>query len=44
MIPAPASPSSTRAAMNAPLDGDAAHAAEPTANSASEASRTFLRP
>jgi hypothetical protein len=44
MIPAPASPSSTRAAMNAPLDGETAHAADPTANSARELSSTFLRP
>jgi hypothetical protein len=30
--------------MNAPLDGDAAHATEPIANSTKEPSSTFLRP
>jgi hypothetical protein len=42
--PAPATPRNSRAAMNAPLDGEAAHAAEPTANRKNDASSTFLRP
>src|SRR5581483_7426655 len=44
ITPAPARPSSTRAAMNSATVLDAAHAAEPAANSASEASSTRFRP
>ena len=44
MIPAPASASAERAAMNTPGEGAYAHAAELTANSASAESITCLRP
>ncbi len=44
ITPAPANPSSTRAAMKAPLDGAAAQAPDPTPNSASATSITRLRP
>ena len=42
--PAPARPTSTRAAMNSPTDLEYAHPADPTPKRAKETRRTFLRP
>jgi hypothetical protein len=44
ITPAPASPSSTRAAMNSVTVVEYAHPAEPTAKSPSETRKTFLWP
>ena len=44
MMPAPAMPSTTLAAMNSPTVLEYAHAAEPAPKRASEPSITFFRP
>ena len=44
MIPAPATPRTTRAAMNSPGDVEKAVSADPAPNNASDVISTFLRP